>query len=235
MKKNIIIVIAAVSFLFTTNSYGQQDAIPGTFSFNNLSSSVQILRPTINQANVYDPESPYGNVLLFENWENNGVLQLSNGEVYTINNINIDTRDNTIVSKFGEDSVYTFDPNGLKRVSINMRNFESVFIPQTKGMRVVEIIFDFNDVVLYKDFYSEMLEGNTNPIKGRIEKNKMIKKANYYISKNDQIEKIRLSKKNILKLFPDNKSEIQQYTKSKGLSFNDEEELKRIVYFASEL
>ena len=57
----------------------------------------------------------------------------------------------------------------------------------------------------------------------------------YYASKEDFFKKIKLRKKDILRLYPDNSKEIDRYVKQNKLKYDNEQNLMRILRYADSL
>lgn len=135
--------------------------------------------------------------------------------------MNVNVKENAFESKISKDSVFTFDKQNIEKIVISGRKFKLFDLNNTN--KIYEIIFKSKNFSIIKGFDFKFIEGSSNPMINR-KSDRYVVKSKYYLKTDNQIEKIKLRKKDLLKLFADkvNKEKFEIYMKSNKLSYKNE-------------
>lgn len=174
-----------------------------------------------------------GTVYLFDDWNNRGVIYTTGHEKLAINNINLNIKRNSFESKVGNDSLFSFSFNNIEKFVINDRVFKNYYWDNDN--KVYEEIAVQKDFQILKGFNVKYVEGSSNPMLNR-KNDKYIRNENYYTRKEGKISFLALKKSRILKLLDLNdqqKEKVLDYVDQNNLSFKNEDDLKKILDYAS--
>ena len=174
-----------------------------------------------------------GTVYLFDDWNNRGVIYTTGYEKLAINNINLNIKRNAFESKVGNDSLFSFSFNNIEKFVINNRVFKNYYWDNDN--RVYEEIVKHKNYEILKGFNVKFVEGSSNPMLNR-KNDKYIRNETYYVRKDGKISFLALKKSRILKLLDLNnqqKEKVLDYVDQYKLSFKDEDDLKKILDYAS--
>ncbi len=184
----------------------------------------------IDYARILIPEKKNeieGNIYVFENWNNRGVLSIGN-EAYKLGNINFNMRTNKVESRVGKDSVYIFDLTNVDYLFINNRKFKNYYFSKNNRNEILELIYDGEDLKLLKGFEIGIKRGEVDPLMVKKTVAKFYTTTFYYINKGDDFNKIKLKKKDILLLFNDKVDLVRNYIKENKLSYTNEKNVIKL-------
>ena len=168
-----------------------------------------------------------GNVLLFEDWKNRGVIEVEDKR-YIFDNMNFHLVKSVFMSKIDKDSVVSFDLSTFNRIVINDLVFKSIYNPATRGNENFQVIYENPKVSILKNYEIVVTEADPNPMINR-QKRKIEKKGTYYIKKGNSIKPFKFKKKNIAALAGDRSGEMIQYAKTNKLSFREDRDVSRML------
>lgn len=174
-----------------------------------------------------------GTVYLFDSWDNRAIIYTTSHEKLALNNINLNIKRNTFESKLRNDSLFSFNFNNIEKFVINNRVFKNYYWDNDN--RVYEEIASQKDFEILKGFNVKYFEGSANPMLNR-KNDKYIRNETYYVRKDNKISFFALKKSRILKLLDLNdqqKKKVLDYVDQYKLSFKKEEDLKKILDYAS--
>ena len=175
-----------------------------------------------------------GSFLLFETWENRGILVLGE-EKLAVSNINFHVDEEKFISDMENDSTFVYDFKGINRIIVNDRPFISMYNSSENRNKVYEVISEGEKISLMKNYYSRVTPGSANPMVNR-SRNKINLGSNYFVMINGGLLPFNGKKSGLKKIFsPDKVSKIEAHVKSYKYSYKKEEDLKKIFEFINTL
>ncbi|MBT8271866.1 MAG: hypothetical protein KJO25_07470 [Bacteroidia bacterium] len=175
-----------------------------------------------------------GSFLLFESWNNKGVLHIG-AERLVINNINFHVDEEKFISEMDNDSTFVYDFKGIDRIVVKDRAFVSMYSSKVGKNKVYEVVAESEDLSLLKNYYSDVSTGSPNPMLNR-SRNKIRLKSNYFLLKNGGMIPFKLKKSGLRTVLPPDKAEkLEKYAKEKRLSYKKDEDLKKIFKYLRNL
>jgi len=169
-----------------------------------------------------------GSPLLFEGWDNEGVIVLGD-KSYNLNNLNYDINQDVILSRISEDSIFVFNFTNIDNILINDKEFKQFYDTGQQKNKIYEVMYENNNFSLLKGYYVVIVEGSPDPMVHRPNA-KIRKKSSYYIMRNNLIAPFKWKKKSILNLIDDEKrEELKKYVKNNNLSYNDESDVGKML------
>ncbi len=224
MKKSIYLIILFFSMISTFSQRGNLET----------QSSLQSLTSTnLNGGGVWLPgkvedKTITGSVYLFPSW--NGIFKIitKNGDIKQLLNLNYNIKNKNIEAFISNDSVFQFDKNQFDYIVQSNKKYK-VFNDENLNGLFLEV-FNGNKIKLYKEFSISVLDGIFNPLtQEKIELDKYVQNYSYYIFKDNKYEKIKLTKKDILKYLSDKKDLIKEYVNKNSLNFTTDEDVSIIL------
>jgi len=241
MKKNVLLIAILASvglyaqgggdsavFGSPTNSVGLVEAEYNTIEFNNLDiSKIDGFASIRDFDDMRFSKAPVdGTVLLFDKWENQGVIEVEDKR-YVFSNMNYHVKRATFMSKIDNDSVVSFDLSTFNRIVINDMSFKSIYNPAKRANETFQVIYEGEDFSILKTYSVEVREANPNPMINR-GKTKIMKKSAYFMQKDNTIKPLKLKKKSLLGLAGDRSEEMMKYAKKNKLSFKRDEDVTKL-------
>jgi len=179
------------------------------------------------------PRDIEGSYYLFKNWENNAVIVFNNEKTFVLDNINLSVKDNRFETQINKDSVYAFDFYKINYVVINSRKFRAFSSPKdglNRIFRIFEVIAEKNTFTLLKGYELGVKVNDPDPLMPKPNKDEYFIKRSYFLAKEGNIEKFRLSKKNILDLIgKDNRRAFEKYVNENNLSYKKDEDIGKML------
>jgi hypothetical protein len=227
----------SVSFLlFCSLVYSQNDNLG--FSQNaakNLTSAASNnIQSHGTSGYFYNPKRKVdGTEYLFDSWENSAIVYSKDDSMYIINNINLNIKSNSFLSKIGKDSIFTYNMNGIDRIIVNNKIYKNIY--SKKGKTICEVVFESDNFSILKGFDIKTILGSPNPMINRAN-DKMVRKKRFYIFKDKSLESFRFAKRKVLALIsPNKKNKVKAYAKQNSLSFRNENDVKQILKYNTTL
>ena len=229
----IFILITLFFCVFQLNAQDNQGVI------NNTGSSVLRAGSAVqssygSMAYFYNPKVKVeGSVYLFNNWENNARIYTKDNYTYLLRNINLNLEMNSFVSKVAVDCIYTFNIQNVDKIIIENKIFRQYILNEKK--RIFQVVYESSKFALLKSVHVQYVKASANPMINR-PNDKVIKRYSYFIYKDKEFTKIKLTKKNVLNLFHSSKLEnLKKYVRRNRLSYFIEEDIKRILTHAGSI
>jgi len=198
--KKVLFILAVLSITLVQSQTNRTDGNGSNIS-NNLVVAANS-NPSFGSATVFfNPNKKAdGSVHLFKEWNNNAVIHSSDGQRFSLKNINLNLERNTFESKIGMDSLFTFNTNNIKKVIINSKVFKNYF--KDGENRVFQEVYSSPEFDILRSYKVTLVKGSANPMLNR-STDKYVQKEFYYIRQNDAINPFKLKKKNVTKLVGD--------------------------------
>ena len=223
------IVVLFISTSSFSQDIGAERGVPQIHAFGQLGAST-----TKNNLGDENINLVRAKIYYYPTYNNTGSIITTTGRKYSITNINFNIYSNNFDSKMSADSIYVFDNNQIKSVKINNRIFKTYFNSEVSRNRMYEVIYESDNVTLLrkdKMVYTEVRD----PLNVNKPKINYKKEVNYYVKKADNLKKIVLKKKSMLKLFNDEKNMVADYAKKNNLSFKNERDVSMILKYYNSL
>lgn len=222
--KNYFVILFITSSLF---GYSQRTKGGGVV-FNNTQQMNYIEVPISIKDTSID-----GSVYLFPSWDGFFKIVSKEGLVSKISNLNYNLKSNTLESKFSKDSVFQFDRKNISYILNSNKKYKFINDGDLNGLFFE--IYDGSKIKLFKEFKISILKGVVNPLtEVKDSKDKYVQSFNYFIFKENQYKKINPSKGTVLKLLEDKKDSVKKYVTDNKLSYENDENLNKIlIYYES--
>lgn len=176
------------------------------------------------QVTLFNDESVKGSVYLFKDWVNSARMYTDGGEIIDIKNINFNTYNGKFSSKISKDSIFTF--HKIYKVEVNGKNFRKI------DDKFYEVLHVFDDKQIFLKEYFAKIEPELHKITSTvIGPGKYVIENKFYLYKNRNLEKIWLSKKNVLKIVDSEKSLVLKQARKRKLSFSKEKDIIEIFKY----
>ena len=165
-----------------------------------------------------------GNIFYNKEWNSKITINTFDQKKYTAPNANFNIKESVFVIKTPTDSIFKIEIDNTAFVIFDNKKFE--FIQNNYYERLSK-----GKINLFKHYFLKLEEGRVDAIsKIKVTKDKYVKAANYFIKTDVGLVKVKLSRKRIQNYFNDSKKKImKKYSKSNGLSFKKEDDLKIIL------
>lgn len=231
MKTPTILLFQILS-IFTAlaqNTTGEGDSNPinntrqGFGRFESFDMSVGFVNPRTRTE---------GSAYYFEDWDTEGVIYIKDKGRVKIKKVNINLYDSTLEAIYDENSVFTFDSDNLVKIVIDDKVFRPFLV--NGKLKIFELFFKDN-IAIYRFYSTSYSHGSVNPMVNR-KTNKYVKNARYYQYRNDELTKIKLSKKSFAKHFQSElltKDSILDHITKNKLSLNKETDLLEALEFVN--
>lgn len=232
MKIKFIIILS----FFTTHVYSQS-GVGINNGYNTLVESAVQISNNRQLASAYvinTPNERIGSYYLFKNWKNICIINTTDGN-YKIQNGNINIKDQRFESKFGKDSIFSFNLTNINFIIINNRKFVKVQENNYKKNKIYEVIYEDENKNLLKEYYIELKKGEIDPLMIKPTRDKYITRTQYFLSEDEKFNKIKLNKKNLNNAFEaSKKNSVKSYVKKHKLSYRKENDVRKILTFSSD-
>jgi len=233
MNKSLFIVFA--SLFYSAIALGQdQDRIVNnpdqllsvSNGVRNSYGSLQSIPPVVRVEG-----SPY----LFDDWIHTARVYTKSGQLYMVENINLDMKNQAFVTKVAVDSLFTFQFNEINYFEIYGKKYESIFTKD--GRRIYEVISDNGDERLLKAYSVKLVPSSPDPMKNR-PFDKYVQRENYYFEKDGEVTMLPLRKGKVLRTFDlekTNQKTLEKFVEKNELSYSDEKDVIKMMEFISTL
>ena len=170
-----------------------------------------------------------GSVYLYDSWSSKGYVYAGE-KTYVFPKMNFHVAEGAVVSKFQQDSIFTFGTTGYDKIVFNNTVFKSIYTPARGGNVMYEVVFESPEYSILKSYSIEIKESSPNPMVNR-SRRKIVKNSHYVKMEGSKFTKFKLKKKNILELADSHSETIAAYVKSNGLSYKDDQDVSQILIY----
>lgn len=224
--------IFVFSFLFLIRLSFGQGAVGIDNSANQLINSINQMsnggQQIVSSYIKNPPRNIRGSYYIFEDWTNQGLIQVTNDKTYRLANVNVNVKDDRFEAKFGKDSIFSFDAQAIDFFSINDRKFKKIHLGTIGRKKICEIIIEDETFSIIKVYRSEIKKNDPDPLMLKPDGDEFVLNFQYHLKKGEVLEKFKLNKKQVLGLFPKKAKLIDTYVKEHKLSYKKSEHLKKI-------
>ena len=168
---------------------------------------------------------------IFKNWNNKGSFFLKN-KTYIFSQANFDYVSGVFyVKDLNREILYKLNNNLLDSVYLGNKSF--ITLKLGGDNKKVEKLFNSKDTFLIKVYKPRLIKPKYNALSGIQEvKARYIYEEEYFYGRKDNLDKIRLKRKEVLKrCFPDKGNKIMKYLKKHKLKLKEEKDLIRVLNF----
>ncbi|NND87875.1 MAG: hypothetical protein HKM28_01355 [Flavobacteriaceae bacterium] len=221
------IVLSILSaFVFTTPLMAQSDMANAVIKNSDikrnsgLRSNAYYYKPNVKNA---------GSIYLFREFDNKAkVYDKRNNDVYVVRNINFNIQRSMFETMVHPDSIYSYNFNNIDKILVDGREFRSFYYEPLQRGKIFEVVAETDEFSIIRSFKVDVQAANPNPMLAR--KNaKFIQREDYFIVRGKEMEEFKFRKKQILKLFPEEKRDVaKEYAKENNFSFKKSDELQFI-------
>ncbi len=173
-----------------------------------------------------------GSAYYFDNWDSEALIYLKEQGRYKIEKVNINLYDNTLDALYDDDNVFTFDTENLLQIVINKTIFRPLIYE--KELKLFELFYN-DGLTIYKNYLIGYSNSSPNPMVNR-RTNKYTKNERFFLYRDNQLIKIKLTKKAFAKLFKTDalsQEAIVSYISDNNLSLKKDDDLIQVLHFVS--
>lgn len=174
------------------------------------------------------PKNIKGSIHLFDTWRNTSVFEVNGSEKkLLLKNINYNIDRDVFESQIGKDSIFTFNFENIKNITINSREFQNIYAPSFSANKTFEVIYQDDSFALLKRYYLTVTEGSDNPMVNR--PSKFVQKSEYFVKKGNSVRPFKMKKKDIMALARKKSKDLDAFAKENGLSYKKDNDVKRML------
>ncbi len=229
--KNIFIVVLSI---YTLCSFSQDNNLVIQENLRSLKNTNLVFGNGAWIPGKVEDKTITGSVYLFPSW--NGIFKIitKNGDTKQLLNLNYNIKTKDIEAFISNDSVFQFDKNQFEYIIQSNKKYKVLNDGFLNGLFLE--VFNGNKIKLYKEFSISIQDGTFNPLtQEKIELDKYVKNYSYYIFKENKYDKIKLTKKDILKYLSDQKEALKEFVKKNDVDFSSDDDIKVILNYYNSL
>ncbi len=173
-----------------------------------------------------------GSAYYFDNWDTQAVVYLKEQGRYKVEQVNINLMDNKLEALYDENNVVVLETEKVLQVIVNDKIFRALTVD--KKPQLLELFYN-EKVSVYKHYSIRYRKSDPNPMINR-KTNKYTRSETYYLHRDGQLIKIKLTNKSFAKLFAtgDHSEEaIVDFIKENDLSLKKDGDLRQVLNFIS--
>jgi hypothetical protein len=173
--------------------------------------------------------SPY----LFENWTNISTIYSGEGKMFTVRNLNYDTKIDRFVTKVSVDSVYVFNTRSLKQAKVNNQFFK--LYNKNNVYSYFELIAFGKGKEILKQSKKKIKKGAKDPFTNSYKQDRYVLNVKYFVNSEEGMQELQLKKKSFLALFGKHASQIKKFMKKQKLSFKKDLDIAEIFKYYNQI
>ena len=139
-----------------------------------------------------------GTTMLFDHWDNSGAIYSDNNK-FLLERINFDIEKGEFVIKDKDGELFAFNTSKIDKIVIKNNVYRTVLNTDSGNYELFQVMHDDDGIEILKGFELVFVEGSPNPMLNR-KSNKIKKREIFYSRSSDQLHKIKIGKKKLLKL-----------------------------------
>lgn len=180
---------------------------------------------------VSNDNSIKGSTFLYDTFNNESTILDASGNNYTINNFNIDLKDNSFVSRVTKDTLFYFQ--NISQVKIGDKVFKKI------DGEIYSNLYLGNKISLYEQYSVILKEAVIDKLSYKEIKPKhwlRSRKTVYSLGTTKSFKELKKGKKEILKLLAADKVKaVKAFMKSNSLSYRKEEDIIKLFEYYDSL
>ena len=157
-------------------------ALVGTSSFaqNGLKFERTSAMQIFDQSSFFSPpkDDIDGSVNLYKEWNSIAFIYTKDGDQMILRDVNFNIKEDVFQTHMSKDSIFSFRINNFDRLEMNNKVYKNVY--GNGKNKVYEVLFESDNLSLYKGYEVEIMAANNDPFVGRT-KSKYSQKANYFV------------------------------------------------------
>jgi len=165
-----------------------------------------------------------GNKFLFGNWLSSARLITQNKQVIDILNVNFDMERGTFSFREG-DNILDINQFVVSSINVNDLKFKRTLNPINNVSRLMEVIYESDDLALLKDHNVSIREGKFDVQIGQ-QPDEFVNSTHYYLISEGEFKKFKPKKSAVLALFGSYKDVMANHIKKNKLSYKEDLDLK---------
>ena len=217
-----------VLFAFATcDFHAQDDGVIGAGLFNLTSNSSYTSGSWVRN---FEDTTIEGSVYLFEDWDTKGIIINADGKNLSISGLNYDTKNDAILAKISNDSVYMFNNANIKEVIINKKRLKR-YRDNRNQTSYMQVLAMNNNIEILKKNEKKIKKGLKDPLTQVKERDRYLNVYRMYFKKGNTIKEFKLKNKTFSKLFGIHAKEISDYMSKMKISVKDETKLQMVLNY----
>lgn len=161
-----------------------------------------------------------GNKFLFNHWDLTARVFTEGDKILDVKNANFDMERGTFSFKEG-DNVFDINQFVVSSVTIGDMLFKRTKNPSTNISRLMEVVYESDDLALLKDHNVRLVEGKFNIQEGQMP-DELKPQESYYLISDGEFKKFKPKKSAIIKVFGSHEKEMVDFVKNNNLSYKDD-------------
>lgn len=231
MKTNRCLLVLFISMsLFSQSDVSTAGVLNGASLLNNSG-----LLHISNRAVSNSQESFY----LLDDWNTKGYLVTVNDRTFLINGMNYDINNGVFVLKDDKDNILVLNDSKIKEVKIGNNKFKRYSgVPNVSSANnhiYLEVLASANNIEILKFYGLKLEQGKKDLITQVSLPDEYVNFTRIFFKKDENIQEIKLNKKQVSNLFGDRSNEIKKFISKNNMSLKEEKNLQTILNYHNTL
>lgn len=169
-----------------------------------------------------------GSIYLFSNWTGRYKVITKAGDSRQLFNLNYNLKTKKVEAFVSKDSVFQYDLEQFDYVILANNKYKVITDASLNGLMLE--VFNSDKIKLFRESSLVVEKGVLNPLTQElISEDKYVQAFTYYLQVDGKYEKIKLSKKAILKHMAGKEDLMKEFVSQNKLSYSSEVDIQRIL------